>query len=45
MEPTESLKDRGNKEFKKGNYPLAIAHYTEGLLEGQNEQLYGNRAA
>lgn len=45
MESTETFKDKGNAEFKNGNFQAAIAHYTEGLLEEKNEQLYGNRAA
>jgi hypothetical protein len=45
METTESLKDKGNSEFKKGNYQAAIGHYTEALLDEQNEAFYGNRAA
>lgn len=45
MEKGESLKDKGNNEFKKGNFQEAIALYTEGLLEEKNEVLYGNRAA
>lgn len=42
---SQNFKERGNEEFKKGNYQAAIAHYTEGLLEEETEQLYGNRAA
>lgn len=33
MESTESFKDRGNAEFKQGNFQAAIGLYTEGLLE------------
>lgn len=42
---SESLKDKGNNEFKKGNYQAAIAYYTEALLEEKSEVFYGNRAA
>lgn len=42
---TEDYKSKGNDEFKAGNYQAAIAHYTEGLLHEETEQLYGNRAA
>ena len=42
---SQDYKTKGNEEFKKGNYQAAIAHYTEGLLEEETEQLYGNRAA
>jgi hypothetical protein len=45
MEMGESLKEKGNKEFKKGNYQAAIALYTEALCEEQSETFYGNRAA
>lgn len=45
METSGSLKEKGNKEFKDGNYQAAIAYYTEALLEEQNEVFYGNRAA
>lgn len=33
MESTETLKDKGNKEFKQGNFQAAIGYYTEGLLD------------
>ena len=45
METSESLKEKGNAEFKKGNYQAAISHYTEALCEGKSEVYYGNRAA
>lgn len=45
MEMSESLKEKGNKEFKKGNYQAAIAYYTEALLDEKSEVFYGNRAA
>jgi hypothetical protein len=45
METVETLKEKGNEEFKKGNYQAAIAHYTEALLDDKNEVFYGNRAA
>lgn len=28
-EPSTSLKDQGNEEFKKGNYPSAIEFYSQ----------------
>ncbi len=33
----EVLKEKGNEEFKKGNFSLAINHYTEAL--GNNNHL------
>jgi Flp pilus assembly protein TadD len=45
METTDTLKEKGNLEFKKGNFQAAIAHYTEALLNEKNEVFYGNRAA
>ena len=38
-------KDRGNVEFKEGNYEKAIEHYTEGLTHLKDfGVLYTNRA-
>lgn len=45
MENSVSLKEKGNAEFKKGNFQAAITYYTEALGEEQSEVFYGNRAA
>eukprot|EP00475_Leptophrys_vorax_P034912 TRINITY_DN57014_c0_g1_i1.p1 TRINITY_DN57014_c0_g1~~TRINITY_DN57014_c0_g1_i1.p1 ORF type:complete len:137 (+),score=14.86 TRINITY_DN57014_c0_g1_i1:162-572(+) len=41
-----SLKDKGNAEFKAGNYLKAAALYTQAIKESpDNPTLYSNRAA
>ena len=45
MENSLSLKDKGNLEFKKGNFHAAITYYTDALAEEQSEVFYGNRSA
>ena len=39
------MKEKGNLEFKKGNFHAAITYYTEALSEEQSEVFYGNRSA
>ncbi|XP_050373493.1 uncharacterized protein LOC126791130 [Argentina anserina] len=42
----ESLKDKGNEQFKAGNYLKAAALYTQAIKQDpQNPTLYSNRAA
>lgn len=41
----ESLKEKGNEEFKKKNYNSAINFYTQAIeLNSNEETLYGNRS-
>lgn len=45
-ETSLKFKERGNAEYKAGNFLEAIEHYTEGInRDPENEILYSNRAA
>lgn len=42
----EALKDKGNEEYKAGNYHLAVRYYTQAIeLDSENKAFYTNRAA
>ncbi|KAJ3834269.1 hypothetical protein F5878DRAFT_630971, partial [Lentinula raphanica] len=42
----QAAKEKGNDAFKKGDYPSAIGHYTQAILEDSNDWTFPlNRAA